>query len=397
MMWERCSELAASHGIDTHLQSQVVRIHHDGMRVSGVDVVGPDGGMHRVGCGSVISSMPIGTLVSAMDPAAPEDVRNTAQSLRFRDFLIVGLIVKRDRLFPDNWIYIHTPEVRVGRVQNFKNWSPEMVGDQDLSFIGLEYFVNRTEDLWSLPDDELVELGVSEANTIGLLEPNEVVAGTVVRQPKAYPVYDGEYERHLEVLRDWLGGFDNLFTVGRNGQHRYNNQDHSMLAGLFAARNVAGAELDLWSINEDLSFHEEIRPDEAEERGVRDRLTPTRVDESVEKLLSDAFARYDEVAMGSALGLTSSLAIAVATALPLVGSGESFVPMLSLLGNYLFGFEVSWPGLAVGVLEAGLLGFGLGWATSRLVNILIRGFERDLERRLALLSTIEALDGGNIE
>jgi len=397
MMWERCSDLAASHGIDTHLQSQVVRIHHDCERVSAVDVVGPDGGMHREACGSLISSMPIGTLVSAMDPAAPEEVRNAAQSLRFRDFLIVGLIVKRDQLFPDNWIYIHTPEVRVGRVQSFKNWSPEMVSDHELSFIGLEYFVNRDDDLWNLPDDELVELGTSEAKIIGLFEPEEVLAGTVVRQPKAYPVYDGEYESHLQVLRDWLGGFENLFTVGRNGQHRYNNQDHSMLAGLFAARNVAGADLDLWSINEDLIFHEEVRPDEAEERGMRDRLTPTRVDESIEKLLSDAFARYDEVAMGGAVGLTASLGVAVATALPLVGSGESFVPMLSLLGNYLFGFEVSWPGLAVGIVEAGLLGFGLGWVTGKLANMLIRGFERDLERRLAILTTIEALDGGNIE
>ena len=209
--------------------------------------------------------------------------------------------------------------------------------------------------------------------------------------------YDGEYEAHLQVLRRWLDRFDNLFTVGRNGQHRYNNQDHSMLAGLFAARNVAGAELDLWTINEEESFHEEVRREEGEARGVRDRLTPRPVDESIEKLLSNAFAHYDEVAMGGAVAITASLGMAVATALPLLGSGESFVPMLSLLGNYLFGFEVSWPGLAVGIVEAGLLGFALGWVTSTLVNTLIRGFERDLERRLAILTTIEALDGGNIE
>lgn len=397
MMWESCRDLAASYGIETHLQSQVVRIHHSGGRVSAVDVAGPDGGTRREPCGSLISSMPIGTLIGAMDPAAPEEVQNAAQGLRFRDFLIVGLIVEREHLFPDNWIYIYSPEVRVGRVQSFKNWSPDMVSDHELSFIGLEYFVNRDDDLWNLPDDELVELGASEAQKIGLFEPEEVLAGTVVRQPKAYPIYDGEYECHLQVLRDWLDGFENLFTVGRNGQHRYNNQDHSMLAGLFAARNVAGAELDLWSINEDLSFHEELSRDESEEHGVRDRLTPTRVDESIEKLLSDAFARYDEVAVGGAVGLTASAGLAVATALPLVGSGQSFVPMLSLLGNFLFGFEVSWPGLAVGIVEAGLLGFGLGWVTGKLVNLVIRGFERDLERRLAILTTIEALDGGNIE
>ena len=272
-----------------------------------------------------------------------------------------------------------------------------MVSDQSLSFIGLEYFVNEDDDLWSMSDDDLVELGASEAQTIGLFEPSEVRAGVVVRQPKAYPVYDDEYEGHLEVLRGWLDGFENLYTVGRNGQHRYNNQDHSMLAGLFAAKNVAGAKLDLWSINEDQSFHEEVREDEARDYGVRDRKVPSRVEGGIQDLLHSAFALYDEVALGGAVGITASLALAVATAVLLVGPESSFVPMLSLLGNYFFGFEVSWPGLAVGVVEAGLLGFGLGWVTAKLSNLLIRGFERDLERRLATLTTLEALDGGTVE
>jgi protoporphyrinogen oxidase len=397
MMWERCRDLAASHGVETHIQSKVVRIHHDGTRVTVVEVEGPDGELRTELCSSLISSMPIGTLARAMEPAAPEYVLEAARSLRFRDFLIVGLIVDRDHLFPDNWIYIHSPEVRVGRIQSFKNWSPDMVSREGQSFIGLEYFVNRDDDLWSMPDEELVTLGAAEAERIGLFAPDEVLAGTVVRQPKAYPVYDSEYEGHLKVLRDWLDGFENLFTVGRNGQHRYNNQDHSMLAGLYAARNVAGAELDLWSINEELSFHEEVRRDEIEGRPVRDRLTPTLAEDRIEKLLGDALARYDEVALGGALGMTASAGLAVATALPLLGSGESFVPMLSLLGNYFFGFEVSWPGLAVGVIETGILGFGLGWVTGKLINLLIRGFERSLERRLTVLTTIEALDGGKFE
>jgi len=206
-----------------------------------------------------------------------------------------------------------------------------MVSREGLSFIGLEYFINRDGDLWSMPDPELVELGAAEAEKIGLFAADEVVAGTVVRQPKAYPVYDGEYEAHLQVLRDWLDEFENLFTVGRNGQHRYNNQDHSMLAGLYAARNVAGAEFDLWSINEELSFHEEVSREDVEERPVRDRLTPTLVEDRIEKLLSDALARYDEVALGGAVGVTASAGLAVATVLPLFGSGESIAPMLSLL------------------------------------------------------------------
>jgi hypothetical protein len=327
-----------------------------------------------------------------MDPAAPKEVREAAGRLSYRDFLIVGLLVERAHLFPDNWIYVHSPDVRVGRVQNFKNWSPDMVDDPEMSFIGLEYFANRGDGLWSMPDDELIELGASEAQTIGLFEPDEVRAGTVVRMPRAYPVYGGEYETHLKVLRDWLDRFDNLFTVGRNGQHRYNNQDHSMLAGLFAARSVAGAELDLWSINEDSSFHEE-----AKGRVVGDRLTPSRVEgDDIDALLQAAFPYYDEVALGGAVGITATLGLSVATAVLLLGMNKGFVPMLSLLGNYLFGFEVSWPGLAVGVVEAGLLGFGLGWTMGRLINLLTSVFERNLERKLATLTTFEVMEGGKL-
>jgi hypothetical protein len=397
MMWDRCRELAASHGIETHLQSRVVCVHHDGHRVISIDVEGADGKRRNQACSSLISSMAIGALMSIMDPAPPEEVQFAARNLRFRDFLIIGLIVEREHLFPDNWIYVHSPEVRVGRVQSFKNWSPDMVSDQELSFIGLEYFVNQDDDLWSMPDDRLVELGASESQTIGLFEPDEVRAGVVVRQPKAYPVYDGEYEHHLQTLRDWLDGFDNLYTVGRNGQHRYNNQDHSMLAGLFAARNVAGAQLDLWSINEEQSFQEEVSEDEARVTGVRDRLTPSRVEGGIDELLRAAFALYDEIALGGAFGITASLGLAVLTVAQLLGSNQSFKPMLSLLGNYFFGFQVSWSGLVIGVTEVGLLGFAIGWAIAKLINLLIKGFERDLERRLATLATLEALDGGNVE
>ena len=391
MMWERCRELAASHGIDTHLRSRVARVRHDGRRVAAVEVEGPDGELRRESCGTLISSMPIGKLVQAMEPAAPPEVLEAAASLRYRDFLIVGLIVEREELFPDNWIYVHSPEVRVGRVQSFKNWSPEMVSDPALSFIGLEYFVNRGDELWSLPDDELVELGKSEAETIGLFDPKEVRAGTVVRMPRAYPVYDGGYESHLAVLRKWLDRFDNLYTVGRNGQHRYNNQDHSMLAGLYAARCVAGEKLDLWSINVEQSFHEEVRGEEAE---VRDRLTPSRAQADVESILEEAFALYDEVAAGGAVGIVASLGLAIATLALLLGPGQEFVPMLSLLGQYLFGYEVSWPGLLVGAVEAGVGGFALGWITARLINLLVSSYERGLERRLAALTTLEAMGGG---
>ena len=266
MMWERCRDLVESHGIKTDLGSRVVCISHDGKRVSSVDVEGLQGWRRNESCSSLISSMPLAGLIETMNPAPPREVLDAAKNLRHRDFLIVGLIVERADLFPDNWIYIHSPEVRVGRIQNFKNWSPEMVADHQLSCIGLEYFVNRGEDLWNLADDELVEFGASEADALGLFEPNVVQAGTVLRVPGAYPVYDSDYEKHMQVLRRWLGGFDNLFTIGRGGQHRYNNQDHSMLTGMLAARNVAGEKHDLWSVNADQSFHEEVHAEEREAR-----------------------------------------------------------------------------------------------------------------------------------
>ena len=394
MMWERCRELAAEHGIETRMRSRVVKVLHEGRRVVGVEIEDADGTRRREAAGAVISSMPIGALVRAMDPDAPAEVRRAADGLRYRDFLIVALIVDRAELFPDNWIYVHSPEVRVGRVQSFKNWSPEMVSDPQLSFIGLEYFANRGDDLWTLSDDDLLELGAREARTIGLFEPHEVRSGTVVRMPRAYPVYDGDYESHLATLRGWLDGFDNLYTVGRNGQHRYNNQDHSMVAGLYAARSVAGEKLDIWSINVDESFHEEVRRDEAEPRPVADRLTPSRARPDVERMLEDAFALYDEVAMGGAVGITASLVLAIATALLLLGPATEFVPMLSLLGQYLFGYEVSWQGLLVGTVEAGLVGFGLGWITARMINLMVSAFERGLERKLATMTTLEAMTGG---
>jgi hypothetical protein len=393
MMWERCRDLAASHGIATHLQTRVTRVCHDGDRAIAVDVTGPDGRTRREACDWLISSMPIGQLVRAMDPAPPADVLDAAEGLRHRDFLIVGLVVDRAELFPDNWIYVHAPEVRVGRIQSFKNWSPEMVDDPSVSFIGLEYFANRGDDLWRMSDEALIALGASEAKVIGLFDPENVEAGVVVRMPNAYPVYDGTYEAHLATIRRWLDRFSNVFTVGRNGQHRYNNQDHSMLTGLYAARNVAGAGLDVWTVNVESSFHEEVRRGDA---AGRDRLTPQPAENDVADLLQSAFSYYDEVAMGGAVGLTATLALVVATALMLLEHAQGFVPMLSLLGNYLFGYEVSWPGLLVGMVEVALIGFCGGWTVARLVNVVTAAFERDLERRLATLTTLEAIEGGDV-
>ena len=189
-----------------------------------------------------------------------------ARKLSYRAFLIVVLIVNKRDVFPDQWIYIHDPRVQVGRVQNFKNWSPEMVSDPELSFIGLEYFVNRGDDLWRRTDDELIRLGTAEAETIGLLDAREVQSGTVVRMPRAYPVYDDGYEGRLQVVREWLDGFENLHTVGRNGQHRYTYKsikgdftyDENVYAGYISYQRA---------INEKWSLSTGLRAEQTDSRG----------------------------------------------------------------------------------------------------------------------------------
>jgi protoporphyrinogen oxidase len=166
-------------------------------------------------------------------------------------------VVRGQGLFPDNWIYVHDPAVRVGRIQNYNNWSPEMVPDPQTTCLGLEYFCNEGDDLWTTPDAALIELARQEIGRLSLADPAAVIDGAVVRMPKAYPIYDATYQKGLAVVREFLGTVPNLQLVGRNGMHRYNNQDHSMLTGILAARNILGARYDLWGVNVDADYQEE--------------------------------------------------------------------------------------------------------------------------------------------
>jgi len=208
----------------------------------------------------VISSMPLTSLVLNLDPPAPENVQASARSLTYRDFLIVVLIVEAADLFPDNWIYIHDPLVRVGRIQNFKNWSPYMIPEgSNATSLGLEYFCTEDDDLWQEDDADLLLRGQRELKQIGLLRDEAVVDGTVFRVHKAYPVYDEEYKKHVAIIRTYLAEhMTNLQVVGRNGMHRYNNQDHAMMTGLLAARNISsGDNFDVWKVNVDSAYLEE--------------------------------------------------------------------------------------------------------------------------------------------
>ena len=259
MMWEVAADKVQTMGATLRMGSPVTRLrHHDGL-LRAVDYSA--GGQTLQADGThFISTLPIRELVAILDPPAPPEVREAASALRYRDFLTVVLVVNRADLFPDNWIYIHEPGVRLGRVQNFKNWSPDMVPDLTKSSLGLEYFCNEGDDLWDMPDEELIALGKKEVAELGLADAAEVEDGTVVRMRKAYPVYDEHYEQNVLVVRRFLEqAAPNLQLVGRNGMHKYNNQDHSMMTALLAARNILGASWDPWKVNTDAEYHEEVR------------------------------------------------------------------------------------------------------------------------------------------
>jgi protoporphyrinogen oxidase len=210
----------------------------------------------RIPCSEVISSMPFTALARAVDPPVPEEVAKAAADLHYRDFLTVALVVPEERGFPDNWIYIHAPEVKVGRIQNFGSWSPYLVKDKR-TCLGMEYFVFEGDELWTCTDDELIALGTKELATIGLVEPSDVEAGYVVRMPKAYPVYDDVYRDNVEVIRAWFEQHaPNVHPVGRNGMHKYNNQDHSMYTAMLTVENIHGAHHDIWSVNVEEEYHE---------------------------------------------------------------------------------------------------------------------------------------------
>jgi len=257
-MWESMAALLRDRGFPILLRRTVTRILHDESGITAFETTGRHGTeMHRGT--DFISSMPIRDLVRALDPPAPPLVQEAAEKLRYRDFVVVSLIVNRQEVMPDNWIYVHEKDVRVGRIQNFKNWSPEMVPDPRKTCLGMEYFVFENDDFWASSDENLVALAKREVVQLGLAEREEIEEGVVVRMPKAYPMYDSDWAKQVATIRGYLEECSpNLQLVGRNGMHKYNNQDHSMMTAQCAANNILGAKYDLWSINSEPDYHEEI-------------------------------------------------------------------------------------------------------------------------------------------
>jgi protoporphyrinogen oxidase len=277
-LWEHVSKHLALDGYPVLMGHEVVRVCHDGRRVTSVLLRDTQTGDQRQLDGDAfISTLPIRELVAGCEPAVPAHVLDAANQLSYRDFLTVALVINRAEVFPDNWIYIHDPRAVVGRIQNFKNWSPQMVPDPQTTCLGMEYFCFEGDGLWNSSDDELVALATRDLALLDLCAPSDVAWGVVVRQPKAYPVYDDAYKAHVAVVRNFLREhLPNLHLVGPNGMHHYNNQDHSMMTALLVARNLtAGTALyDPWKVNTDAEYHEEARDEEPDTSG---RLVPLRV------------------------------------------------------------------------------------------------------------------------
>ena len=259
-MWEMAAAKVKELGGEVLMKHDVEAVETKGDRVVALRARTPLG-VRRIEADHVISTMPIRTLVQSLDPQPAPAIRAAADGLNYRDFLTVALIIDQDNLFPDNWIYIHTPGVKVGRIQNFNNWSRAMVPEAGRTCLGLEYFCFEGDGLWTSKDEDLIALAKHELGQLNLVDPNRVVDGTVVRMPKAYPVYDSVYAAHLEKVRTCIDALPNFHTVGRNGMHKYNNQDHSMLTAMMAIANMRGATHDVWAVNTDYEYHEEQKLD----------------------------------------------------------------------------------------------------------------------------------------
>jgi protoporphyrinogen oxidase len=382
MMWERLQAKLAEKHIETRLNQQVIRVHHAGGRVTAVTARDGQGRETRVDGEHFIASMPLRDLIRAMDPPPPQDVGNAADSLHYRDFITVMLVVDAPEVFQDNWIYVHSPEVKVGRIQNFKNWSPEMVPDPSKTSLGLEYFAQEGDELWTMSNDDLIDLARSECVRLGFATAGNVMDGAVIHMPKAYPVYDSKHRESVGAIRNWIGTLRNLHPVGRNGQHRYNNMDHSMASAMCAARVVRGAEIDLWDVGVDEAYLEEPETGGDVER--EDMIT--------DELIRNMFAKYDAPAMGTALGLMAAIVLFLMSMTLILKGGDPVGPTLMLLGNFLPGYRMTLVGAVTGALEAGGWAFLFGILLAHSINLVVGMIEGLLLRRIEIVRTIE--EGG---
>jgi protoporphyrinogen oxidase len=377
MMWEAMVENIEKNGSQVCLGKAVEGIRWSGNKVEALEVK-QNGQLELVHGTDFISSMPIREALQKFKPEVPKEVLEAANDLKYRDFLTVALIINKPMLFPDTWVYIHDPEVKVGRIQNFKNWSPFMVPDSNRTCLGLEYFCFEGDDLWNMPDEELIELGKKDLESLGLVNRKDVEDGTVVRMPKAYPVYDSTYRKSLDVVRQFLGGIGNLQLVGRNGMHKYNNQDHSMLTAMLSAENILGAHHDLWAVNVEQEYHEEMKIEPGEEA-------------ALDRILPEVFSRMDPLALATAVGSVLGLFIFFATSWLVIMGGPASV-YFKLLNQYFFGYTVTVKGALIGLAYGFFWGFLLGWLIAYLRNFFIAYYIYRIRRKVELLTFRDFLD-----
>ncbi len=255
-MWEKMRSILEQNDIPVNLSARVIKIKHQNGLIKNVTIRNENGEERIEKATHFISSMPLREMIRIFDPPLPPHIIETSDNLEYRDFLTAVLMTKRSHVFPDNWIYIHSPELKVSRMQNFKNWSSAMVPDQSRTSLGLEYFVQKGDELWNAPDEDIINLGLDECIKMGFLNGNELEDGQVIRMRYAYPVYTIGYEKNVMILKNYLERFKNLALIGRNAQHRYNNQDHSMLTGIYAARRLCGEPYDEWEVNTEEDYLE---------------------------------------------------------------------------------------------------------------------------------------------
>lgn len=277
-MWERARDKILAQGGQVMMGSSITAISQHAETGKWVAIVtDAEGKETKVTADHLVSTAAINELVRMLGVDDEPAVAAASAGLRYRDFLIVGLILRGKESFDDNWIYIHDPSVKVGRIQNFKSWSPDMVPDPDTACYGMEYFCNAGDETWDMSDADLIARAKREIGQLGLARPEDIVDGAVVRQPKAYPVYDDTYKINVDTITEGLESrFTNLHLAGRNGMHKYNNQDHAMMTGMLTARNImAGRKaFDVWGVNEDADYHE---GGAAGADKIEERLVPRRI------------------------------------------------------------------------------------------------------------------------
>ncbi|TCK70899.1 NAD(P)/FAD-dependent oxidoreductase [Acidipila rosea] len=265
-LWEHAADLVTQGGGELHMGWRVTALHVEGNRIASVEATSHSGDRRTFRADYVFSTMPVRELIRSLDVEIPAEIKQISDGLIYRDFVTVGLLVNKLTVtepdgspLKDTWIYIQEPDVLVGRLQIFNNWSPYMVADPDKTWIGLEYFCYDRDDLWKMQDEDLKKFAIAEIEKIGILKAADVLDAHVVRVPKTYPAYFGTYDRFDEIIR-YMERFENLFLVGRNGMHKYNNQDHSMLTAMTAVDGILSGNLDkkvLWEINTEQEYHEE--------------------------------------------------------------------------------------------------------------------------------------------